>query len=194
MRVNNVKESTIPADAVSVYDAKLHCRVDHSTEDALFTRLIGVARRQCEQISQWAFTTRTLVSKLDYWPYDGCIELPYPPLQSVTSIVYTDANDDDHTLDSVYYKVDTHGTPGRIILKSGVNWPSEDLQVGASITITYVAGFGDENEVPDTYKQAMLLLVGHLYENRESVVVQQGVSLVQVPQAVEWLLLTDRAY
>jgi uncharacterized phiE125 gp8 family phage protein len=194
MRVTNVKESSIPADAVSVDDAKLHCRVDHSSEDALFTRLIGVARRQCEMISQYAFTTRTLISKLDCWPYSGCIELPYPPLQSVTSIMYTDIEDGENTFASSNYVVDTHSTPGRIILKSGVNWPSEDLQVGAPITITYVAGFGDENDVPDAYKQAMLLLVGHMYENRESVVVQQGVSLVTVPQAVEWLLLTDRAY
>jgi uncharacterized phiE125 gp8 family phage protein len=108
--------------------------------------------------------------------------------------MYTDIEDGENTFASSNYVVDTHSTPGRIVLKSGVNWPSEDLQVGAPITITYVAGFGDENDVPDAYKQAMLLLVGHMYENRESVVVQQGVSLVTVPQAVEWLLLTDRAY
>jgi uncharacterized phiE125 gp8 family phage protein len=192
MRITNVRELSTPADAVSVAEAKLHCRVDHSLEDALFTRLIGVARRQCEMISQWAFTTRTLVSRLDRWPYDGRLELPYPPLQSVTSIIYTDEAGDPFTWAASNYVVETHSIPGRILLKSGASWPSETLQVGGSIAITYVAGFGNGDDVPDAYKQAMLLLIGHLYENRESVVVQQGVGLVQVPQAVEWLLLTDR--
>jgi len=192
MEITNVKELSVPADVVTLAEAKLHCRIDHANEDALITRLLSVARRQCEQISGYAFTTRTLVSKLDYWPCDGCLELPYPPLQSVTSIVYTDADDAPHTFAASNYVVDTHSIPGRVILKSGASWPSDTLQVGAAITITYVAGFGAAAAVPDTYKAAMLLIVGHLYENRESVVVQQGVGMIQVPQAVEWLLLTDR--
>jgi len=192
MRITNARESTIPADVVSVAEAKLHCRIDHATEDVLIARLLGVARKQCEQISQWAYTSRVMVSHVDCWPRGGCWELPYPPLQSVTSIVYTDEAGDQSTWDAANYVVDTYSTPGRILIKSGVSWPSETLQVGASIAITYVAGFGTEDDVPDTYKQAMLLLVGHLYENRESVVVQQGIGLVEVPQAVEWLLLTDR--
>lgn len=194
MKVYNVKESSTPAEVVTVAEAKLHCRVDASTEDAIFTRLLGVARRQCEQISGYAFTTRSLVSKLDEWPCDDCLELLYPPLQSVTSIVYVTDEGGSHTFDSTNYVVDIHNTPGRIVLKANASWPSETLQVGGAITITFVAGFGAANVVPDQYKQAMLLLVGHLFENRESVVVQQGVSLVQIPQAVEWLLMTDRAY
>jgi uncharacterized phiE125 gp8 family phage protein len=192
MKITNARESTIPADVVSVAEAKLHCRIDHATEDVLIARLLGVARKQCEQISQWAYTSRVMVSRVDCWPRGGCFELPYPPLQGVTSIIYTDTLDVDHTLDAANYVVDTHSTPGRILLKAAATWPTDELQVGASIAITYVAGFGTEDDVPDTYKQAMLLLVGHLYENRESVVVQQGIGLVEVPQAVEWLLLTDR--
>ena len=192
MKVHNVRETTVPADIVTVAEAKLHCRVDHTTEDAVFTRLLGVARRQCEMISGYAYTTRTLVSKLDYWPRSGCIELPYPPLQSVTSIAYLDEAGGSNTFASSNYVVDTHSIPGRILLKSSADWPNATLQVGGAITITYVAGFGTANDVPDHYKQAMLLTVGHLFENRESVVVQQGAGMVQVPQAVEWLLLMDR--
>jgi len=194
MKIKNVRESSIPTDVVTLAEAKLHCRVDHDLEDAMFTRLLGVARRQCEQISGWAFTTRTLVSKLDHWPNDGCMELLYPPLQSVTSIVYIDAAGGSHTVSLSDYIVDTHSIPGKVLLKNNASWPGESLQVGNAITITYVAGFGIATAVPDVYKQAMLLTIGHLYENRESIVVLQGVSAIQVPQAVEWLLLTDRVY
>ena len=194
MRVTNVRESSIPAEVVTVAEAKLHCRVDHNDEDAIFTRLLGVARRQCEQISGYAYTTRTLVSKLDHWPYDGCLVLPYPPLQSVTSIVYVDEAGLSSTFAAANYVVDTHSIPGRVVLKKDASWPSGTLEVGGAITITYAAGYGAAIAVPDTYKAAMLLLVGHLYENRESVAVQQGIGLVQVPQTVEWLLQTDRVF
>jgi uncharacterized phiE125 gp8 family phage protein len=195
VKAYNVKEFTAPTtEPISEAEAKLHCRVDHTTEDAIFTRLIPLARRQCEQISKWAFVTRTYKAKLDRWPWGNEIKLLYPPLQSVTSIVYIDEDDGSNTFASSNYVVDIHSTPGRIVLKEDADWPSENLQVGGAITITYVAGFGNAASVPDQYKQAMLLLIGHLYENRESVSVQQGIGLVQIPQAVEWLLLTDRAY
>lgn len=195
MRAYNVRESVAPStEPVTSTEAKLHCRVDHSTDDALFTRLIAVARRQCEQISGWAFITRTLTAELDGWPRGDVIELLYPPLTSVTSIVYVDENGGSNTFASSNYIVDTHSTPGRIVLKDGVTWPSETLQVGGAITITYVAGYANAAAVPDQYKQAMLLLIGHLYENRETVVVQQGAGQIQVPMTVDWLLTTDRVY
>lgn len=190
-----IKITTAPtSEPVSVAEAKLHCRVDHSTEDDLFTRLIETARIQCEDISGRAFITRTLTAYLDYWP-DYIFELPYPPLATIESIkYYDDAGGAAATFASSNYQVDTTSEPGRVVLKSTANWPSTTLRDINGVEIIYTAGYGVAADVPDRYKQAMLLLIGHLYENRESVVVQQGVSLVQVPQAVEYLLLTDRAY
>lgn len=195
MRAYNVRESVAPAtEPVTSTEAKLHCRVDHSTDDAIFTRLIAVARRQCEQISGWSFITRTLTAELDCWPMGNTIELLYPPLTSVTSIVYIDEDGGSNTFAASNYIVDTHRTPGRIVLKDGVSWPDAALQVGGAITITYVAGYANAAAVPDQYKQATLLLIGHLYENRETVVVQQGTGAIQIPMTVEWLLMTDRMY
>lgn len=190
-----IKITTAPAtEPVTESEAKLHCRVDHSTEDAIFTRLIEVARIQCENISGRAFVTRTYTAMLDRWP-SSCFELPYPPLASITSIkYYDDAGSAAATVNSANYYVDTNSEPGRVALVSGADWPSTTLRDINGVEIIYTAGYGNAAAVPDQYKQAMLLLIGHLYENRESVVVQQGVSMAQVPQAVEWLLMTDRAY
>jgi len=190
-----IKITTAPAaEPVTESEAKLHCRVDHSTEDAIFTRLIEVARIQCENISGRAFVTRTYTAMLDRWPSTP-FELPYPPLASITSIkYYDDAGSAAATVSSANYYVDTNSEPGRVALVSGADWPSTTLRDINGVEIIYTAGYGNAAAVPDQYKQAMLLLIGHLYENRESVSVQQGIGMVQVPQAVDWLLMTDRAY
>jgi uncharacterized phiE125 gp8 family phage protein len=55
------------------------------------------------------------------------------------------------------------------------------------VTVTYVAGYGPAgDDVPAAIRHAMLLLIGHWYEHRESVVV--GGNPVQVPLAVQALL------
>ena len=46
--------------------------------------------------------------------------------------------------------------------------------------------------VNDTIKSAVLLIVGHLYANREDVVA--GVSVAQMPNGSEWLLQPFKAY
>lgn len=188
-----IKMTTAPAtEPVTETEAKLHCRVDHTTEDTVFTRLIEVARIQCENISRRAFITRTYTAYLDRWP-GYYFELPYPPLATISSIKYYDnAGSAAATIAGSNYVVDTNSEPGRVAFVDGYSFPSVTLREINGVEIIYTAGYGNAAAVPDVYKQAMLLLIGHLYENRESVVVQQGVSLVQVPQAVEWLLLTDR--
>lgn len=189
-----IKITTAPAtEPVTATEAKLHCRVDHSTEDDIFTRLIETARVTCEAISGRAFITRTYTAKLDCFPPTK-FEVPYPPLATITSIKYTDENGNQSTYSSANYIVDTNSEPGRVALKSSADWPSVTLQDINGVEIIYTAGYGVAADVPDQYKQAMLLLIGHLYENRESVVVGQGVSMAQVPQAVEWLLMMDRAF
>ena len=44
--------------------------------------------------------------------------------------------------------------------------------------------------VPGPLVQALLLLVGHLYENREAVVV--GANAIKLPMAVDWLVMPFR--
>jgi len=189
-----VKVTTAPAlEPVTLTETKLHLRVDHSTEDDLITRLIAAARRYCEQVSQRAFVNQSLTGGIDYWPYDGVIRLPYPPLSSVTSIKYTDSAGTEHTLANTVYGVDTK--IGLIYLRQDQQWPSATLRSYDPITIVWVAGYGAAAAaVPDIYKQAIMLLVGHLYENREAVVAQQGITMGTLPLALDALLMVDRGY
>jgi uncharacterized phiE125 gp8 family phage protein len=190
-----IKITTAPAvEPISVTEAKLHCRVDHSTEDAIFTRLIETARIQCEDIARRAFITRTYTAYLDCWPYMTRFELPYPPLIGITSVkYYDDLGSAAVTVSASDYQVDTHSEPGRFSLKSTATWPSTTLRDLNGIEIIYTAGYGAAaDSVPDRYKQAMLLMIGDLYENREGNVIQQGVSRVNLEDAINNLLLMDR--
>lgn len=204
-----LRVTTPPAEEpVSLSEIKAHLKVDVDAEDALIGIYLSAARQQCELESRRAFVTQTLQLKLEEWPWADRIALPFvdrferpqpdrialprPPLQSVVSIVYTDSDGVNHTMSTDDYLVDTACEPGRVILAYGKGWPGATLQNGPSITITYIAGYGDAEDVPATYKQAVMLATGHFYENREQIVVQSGVSSTTLPWGVTALLMTDR--
>jgi uncharacterized phiE125 gp8 family phage protein len=116
------------------------------------------------------------------------ILVPRPPLISVSSITYVDGNGTTQTLSAAAYKVDTDSEPGRITPAYGYCWPTTRAEINA-IAITYVAGYATRAAVPASIKQAMLLLIGHWYENREAVGQVGGT----VAMAVESLLWSQRA-
>ena len=194
MKAWNVVESTPAEEPVTRAEAKLHLRVetDVTADDTLIDRLITVARIQCEAGARRAFVSRTCVAQLDCWPSDGVITLTTPPLVSVEAIGYTDQDGIEATVDPANYLLDTHSTPGKIFLRNNGAWPSATLQEAGGIRIEYTAGYGLAESVPAIYKQAMLLYLAHLYENREAVVVGQGISMLTLPLAVDALLLGDR--
>lgn len=189
-----VKITTAPTiEPVTLAEAKLHCRVDDSSEDAKFTDWIQQARMQCEEIAQRSFITRTYTAYLDYWPYWTRFELPYPPLISLTSVKYYDRDGNAAvTFDPANYFVDTHSEPGRFALKWNSAWPGASLRELNGVEIIYTAGYGAlATAVPTRYKEAMLLLIGHLYEHRESVIIDQGISVQVLPQGLYDMLYMD---
>lgn len=188
-----LRVTTPPAvEPLTVSEVKTHLKIDVSTEDTLLAGYLTAARMQCELEARRAFVTQTLQLKLEGWPWCDHIVLPRPPLQSVTSVVYVDSDGNSHTVSAADYIVDAASEPGRLILAYGAGWPGATLQPGPAITITYVAGYGAAADVPATYKQAILLAVGHFYENREQIIVQAGVTVAQLPWGVSALLMTDR--
>lgn len=176
-------------EPVSLDEAKLHLRVDGTEEDDYIAGLIKAARESCELEARRAFVTRTLDLSIPCWP-DYVLGLPLPPLVSVTSISYTDADGNVSTVSTSTYAVNTNVEPGLLIRKPSASWPSVNLMPGPSIVVRYVAGFGTAADVPAVYKQAMLMTIGHMYENRESVIV--GTIATKLPDAVSKLLSMDR--
>ena len=189
----NIKLYTAPtAEPVDLDEAKNHLRVDITDDDVLIESLILVARRVVEGIINHKLITQTWNVFMDAFPGGLFIILPksLTPLASVTHIKYTDEDDAQSTFSSASYVVDIYSDPGRIKLSSDANWPSDTLTELNGVEIQIVVGYGDDTDIPQEYKQAILLLVGHWYENREQVTV--GEVPREIPMGVEALLWLDR--
>lgn len=177
-------------EPVGTVEAKAHCRVDVDDDDALLDALVVAARQYVEQVTRRSLVTQTWDLFLDGWPAGDTLVVPVPPLQSVTAVTYTDDAGTTRTVSSADYVVDTANEPGRVRLTSSASWPSETLQVVNGVQVRFVAGFGDAGaDVPQPIRQAILLLVGHWYENREAVAVHSFATFPkEIPLAVDALL------
>lgn len=192
-------------------EAKIQLRVDSTftADDALITSMIVAARQYCEMATRRAFITTTFDLFLDGFPYGGgyynrairqsgnpyiyglptnagVLELPRPPLQSVTSITYLDSTGNTQTLaTSVYRIVKGSEGLGKVTTQPGQVFPVTLPQIG-SATVRFVSGYGDAaSSVPDGIKNAMKLCISHWYNHREAV--SDG-TFSQVPMAVDALL------
>lgn len=156
-------------EPVSVQEARLHCRVDDSADNSYVTALITAARIMAEQFTRRVFITQSWVMYMDAWPCDRFIEIPKAPLQGISSIVTYDDSDAATTFASSNYYVDLISKPGRVVLRSTASWPDVD-RVANGIVINFVAGYGAAPAgIPQDIRQAILLIVAHLYENRGDV-------------------------
>lgn len=158
-------------EPVTLSELKGQLRIDSSDEDTLLQSLITVARRLLERYTFRSFHTQTWQMNLDDFPSsdDEWIRLPMAPIQSVTSVKYYDEGGTLQTLTpTTVYKVDTVSEPGRLYLAESQSWPSDVLDELNAITILYIAGYGAAADVPAELKQAILLMCGDLYLNRES--------------------------
>ena len=177
----SVEVSVAPAsEPVSTAEAKAWVRQDLDADDTLIGALITAAREQAEIVTGRALITQTLVWRMDGFP-GHVLRVPRPPLQSVTSIAYTDTAGDAQTLAASKYQVDTKSQPGRLAPVFGEVWPTVEIGTLNPLTITLVAGYGDNaTDVPEGIRHGIMGILAHLYEHRESVVT--GTIATQLPQ------------
>jgi len=113
-------------------------------------------------------------------------------------------DDTEYTWAATNYVVDTDSVPGRIDLAYGISRPTTALRDMNGVIIRFAAGYaplvGDppvvttdyRANIPTAIKQALFLLVGHWYENREEVVT--GAVVSKIPQVSEALLAPYRLW
>lgn len=188
-----IKLVTGPAsEPVSLDEAKSQLRVDGNDENDFITGLITAAREHVEQVSRRSLMPQTWRLSLDAWPCSDEIELPKPPLQSVTSVIYKDTVGAQTPLSTSAYIADSDSEPGRVVLAYGQSWPSGTLYPANPIQITYVAGYSNADAVPAWAKQALKLIIGHWYENREDTIA--GTIIKGIPLGADSLIWLNRAY
>lgn len=189
-RNKSVVVKTQPAEEpITLEEAKTHLRVWCDADDDYITALITAARIYAERFQRRSYITQTLELRMDGFPC-YLIDLPRPPAISATSIKYIDSNGDTQTLDAAKYTTDFNSYVARVVPAYNETWPTTRFVID-SVTIEYVAGYGDAADVPETIKQAMLLLIGVWYENREAVT---DTAMTEIPFTVSALLNMERVY
>ena len=190
MKYRSLTTLTEPVnEPVSLVEAKAYLRVDNTDEDTLIATLITAARQWVESYLDRALILRQLVLRLDTFPVE--IELPQPPLSTfgtttAVSVTYTLETGTTATLSSSEYRIDRTSTPGVLRQNYSGSWPGH-LNDYNSIAVTYWAGYGsDEGDIPPAIKNAILLMVGHLFETRSAVVT--GTISKPIEYALESLL------
>jgi len=186
-------------EPLTLAEAKSHLRVDTTDDDDLIAALLTASRSFCEEWTGRAFVTQTWELTLDEFSSDlnaDEIEIPRPPLQSVTSVKYDDSNGLEQTLATDQYDVDTASQPGWVVpITSG--WPSVVWDGINAVRIRYVAGYAPSEDspanstdnIPGAIKAAIRLYLGQLYDQREDIVV--GTIVNKVPSGSVQSLLRN---
>ena len=178
---------TAPAEEpVSLAEAKAHLRVSDTSEDALISSLITVAREHVEAVIH-----RKLVTQQWRVYFDDFRELvlhDITPASFILAVKYIATDGALITLSADQYKL-VKSAPAEVVEAYGVSWPSIRDEREA-VYVDTECGYGGASAVPTAIKRAMLLLIGHMFENREAVNVGNIVN--EMPFAVESLLAPHR--
>jgi uncharacterized phiE125 gp8 family phage protein len=175
-----LKLITAPAaEPLTLTEAKLHLRVEHTTDDDLITALIQAARERAEHLLGRVLITQTWARVLDAFPAVE-IELGLLPAQSITSITYVDAAGATQTLDSADYSLDSTTPLGWVLPSEDLDvWPTT-LDTANAVTVTFVAGYGASGaSVPAAIRAWMKMEIGTMYAHREGIVA--GMSVADLP-------------
>ncbi len=178
-RSNNVSRTQPVTEPIDVSDVKNNVGIMFDDNDSVIKLYIQAARQYIEENLLWqALLTQTAVDKFD--TFAGEFFLHWAPVQSITSIQYVDQNGTTQTLSTDIYELSFDNGEGVVRLKEDQIWPSTQTHQD-SVTITYVAGFGDAEDVPARIRQALIILAGAWQLNPDGD--------IRIPLAVDSLLV-----
>jgi uncharacterized phiE125 gp8 family phage protein len=183
-----IRETAPATEPVTLAQAKDQLRVTHDDEDTLIGRLVSVAVAHFDATG--ALGRAMITQDWAQWEPQspGYVRLDMGPFQSLVSVEYYDADGVLQTADLADFETRLKNDFVICRPKENAEWPNADDRDDA-IKITYRVGYGDADDVPENVKHAILLLVGHLYENRES---STEAALKELPMGIEFLLNNER--
>lgn len=170
-------------------EAKEHLKVDPdiTADDALIDRLLKGARQFVEKRTGIACLSSTWELILDQFPASGVIYILKKPVTAISKVEYY-ASDDaaEYTeLSASNYQTDVDSNVARVRITSV---PSIGDKLNA-VKVTFVVGYSASENVPEYIRSAILVLTGHLYENRQEEIT--GTVISRLGKGFEYLLSTD---
>ena len=173
-------------EPLTLAELKLHLRCDVDADDALITSLGVAARTYVETRTNHILCGRAFYLEANAFPPDGNeIVFPIAPVTAIASVAYVDGAQTVQTL-AATYRLQSNIIPSKLrTALTDSAWPVTGYADDA-VRITATVGYANAAAVPSQAKQAILLLVGHWYENREAVV--NGTISSDVKMTVEALI------
>ncbi|MCP5017105.1 MAG: phage gp6-like head-tail connector protein [Ketobacter sp.] len=173
------------AEPISLAEAKMHSRVDSTDDDEIIRLYIAAAREYVENWSGTAIVESTYAFYFDIWQSEYNI---YKPINSITTFEYKNA-DNVGVYGGSLTGSDYHYNSSQGLITLGNSVMTDIYNQSNAVKITAVVGQENIGEIRSDVKQAMLLMIGHWYENREEVSVVQ---LHQIPMGAKDLLASVR--
>lgn len=154
-------------NVVTLATAKSHLRVEHSTDDALITTLISVAQDLVEGYTGAFLQTTTGHFYFDH--FHEFMKLHAGPRLTINTetdgVTYINNQDVRITIAASDYQIEGIGYPARLRMMSTPTDVNDELN---AVRVDVTCGYTDGDR-PDALIAAMLLIIGHLYENRQDV-------------------------
>jgi uncharacterized phiE125 gp8 family phage protein len=175
---DRIERLTAPAvEPLTLLEVKEACRIDGPDQDGFLARAIKAARELIEGpdgaglvlvASQWRMQLDDLAAEL--W-------IPMGPVIAIDNLQYLDTAGALQTIPPADYQWRPGRFEARIKPAYGQSWPPVHRQYDA-VRVTFTAGFaGTEQEppslamIPEPLRIAMLMLIGHWHEHRETMAV-----------------------
>jgi uncharacterized phiE125 gp8 family phage protein len=185
-----LKRITAPStQCVTVAEVKDFLRLQGTTsEDYLLLAFIKSAESYAENYMKRSINRQQWELRLDgFEGHDGDVELPRPPLTTVSSEVVLSYVEDTTagnttSMASTAFTIDYHSEPGVLYPSYDNEWPETRDEPNA-VRVTYYSGYATPALVPESIKQWIKLRVGAMYENRESLMVGTGNFISELPHS-----------
>lgn len=176
-----------PAAApVLLAEVKAQLRIEHPDDDLMIDRLIKTAVAYTD--AKGALGHAMITQKWGQWVNSvppQYVRLAMGPLIEVTAVQYYDIDGALQTDTLSNYEITGTDFTTLIGPNSGFNWPVTQDRADA-IRIEYTAGYGATSaSVPETLRHAMMLLIGHWYDNRENTMMDE---LSNIPYGFDMLV------
>ena len=159
--------TTAPSiEPITNSDVKTYARIDGSSENTLINGFIQAVREATEKFLGRALINQTITVSMDSWPVSP-IELPRPPLVSVTEVRTLGEDGSEAVYSSDNYFIRTNPEPGQLVIKFEKTEPINTDRYFGGYEVEYVAGYGSSvDNIPEAIRLGMTLWVADVYENR----------------------------
>jgi uncharacterized phiE125 gp8 family phage protein len=178
----NIKVVTPPVNLpVTVAELKSHCNIEIDDDDVQLEQKIKASVALLDPPNGRlgrALISQTLRYSVASFP-SGTIILPYPPVQSITSIKYVDSLEVEHTVSTSIYQLKNDSDPAMVILKYNQEWPTDSLSENdpLPVKIDFVAGYGaNPANVPEAIRLGIMIEVADFYMHRENLLMGQSLT------------------